>query len=446
MVTLPKMVNSLKQAASTFPDKRTGKNLRYDFMDVAMGAFSIFFTQSPSFLSHQRLMQKSQGVNNATSLFGVIHIPTDNHIRDLLDEVEAEKVFPVFDFCFDELLKAGYLNQFRQENGDFLLALDGTEYFSSEKVHCSSCTKKEHTRGKITYSQSMITPVIVAPERNQIIPLSPEYITPQDGDTKQDCESKAAKRWIKGKGVKLQAKLRGVDPDLRVTILGDDLYAHQPICEQLLDQGFNFILVCKEQSHPLVYEYLQGITEEMIVEARDKGQKQIVSYRYASNIPIKDQKGAKDDVLKVNWCEITMSAINGGRLYHNAFITNLEISRDNVAEITREGRARWKVENENNNTLKTKGYHLEHNFGHGKKQLSKLLTAFTLLSFLFHTVMELSDGLYQSLRERIPTREIFFEHIKALTVYLYFKSWTHLFTFMIEGLKRRHLAPDYGVG
>jgi len=45
----------------------------------------------------------------------------------------------------------------------------------------------------------------------------------------------------------------------------------------------------------------------------------------------------------------------------------------------RDGRACWKVENENNNDLKTKGYHLEHNSGHGSKHLAALLLSLLVL-------------------------------------------------------------------
>lgn len=430
MVTLPDMLNSLKQAVASFPDKRTGKNTKYQFEDVAMGAFSAFFTQSPSFLAHQRMMQEAQGISNAASLFGLIKIPSDNHIRDLLDEIEAEKVVPVFDFCFNQLQKAGCLEDFRQSTGDLLIALDGTEYFSSETIHCDSCSKKEHQKGKVTYSHSMITPVVVSPDKSQIIPLSPEFITPQDGNIKQDCENQASKRWLKGSGKKFSL--------LKTTILGDDLYSRQPICAELLKQGFNFILVCKEESHPTLYQWTAGIKQAVVIKDRLNGQKTVETYHYVNQVPLKDGHAA----MLVNWCEVTITQeVSGKQLYHNSFITNLEITEENVASIARSGRARWKIENENNNTLKTKGYHLEHNFGHGKKHLAKLLSSFTLLAFLFHTAMELTDTFYQNLRTRLGSRENFFNAIKQLTTFMYFKSWIHLFTYMIEGLKRRHLAP-----
>jgi hypothetical protein len=91
------IVGSFRQVLSSLPDKRTGKNTRYGMEDAALSAFSVFFTQTPSFLAYQQMMQDSKGKNNAQSLFGVHQIPIDNHIRDLLDPVKPEQVFPMFE-------------------------------------------------------------------------------------------------------------------------------------------------------------------------------------------------------------------------------------------------------------------------------------------------------------------------------------------------------------
>ena len=122
-------------------------------------------------------------------------------------------------------------------------------------------------------------------------------------------------------------------------------------------------------------------------------------------------------------------------VYKNAFATNFEITEKNVIEIVADGRARWKIENENNNVLKTKGYHLEHNFGHGKKNLSALLMTFNLLAFLIHTVLDLMDEKYKLIRKTLPTRKTFFQDIRALTRYIWFDNWNQLMIFMLRGLK-----------
>ncbi|MGC8713158.1 MAG: ISNCY-like element ISAtsp9 family transposase, partial [Leptodesmis sp.] len=91
------MVGSFRQVLSSLPDKRTGKNIRYGMEDAALSAFSVFFTQTPSFLAYQRMMEGSKGHSNAQSLFGVHRIPSDNQIRALLDPVKPKQVFPIFE-------------------------------------------------------------------------------------------------------------------------------------------------------------------------------------------------------------------------------------------------------------------------------------------------------------------------------------------------------------
>jgi len=122
-------------------------------------------------------------------------------------------------------------------------------------------------------------------------------------------------------------------------------------------------------------------------------------------------------------------------LYHNAFTSNHAISADNVVDMVLAGRARWKVENENNNTLKTQGYHLTHNFGHGKHHLSTLLASLNLLAFLFHSVLDMMDTKYQLIRAKLPSRKTFFQHIQALTCYLCFDDFDALLDFMMKGLE-----------
>jgi hypothetical protein len=128
-------------------------------------------------------------------------------------------------------------------------------------------------------------------------------------------------------------------------------------------------------------------------------------------------------------------------LYQNAFITNHPLTADTVALIVQAGRTRWKVENENNNTLKTKGYHLEHNFGHGKQHLSNVLITLNLLAFLLHTVQEITNPVYQALRRALGARKTFFDDLRALTRYLLFDDWDALFQFMADSLEISPAPP-----
>ena len=195
--TFDDMITSLRRAMKKFPDLRTGNNVQYEIMDAECGAFSVFFTQCPSFLSHQKLMRQKYGISNAQTLFGINHIPSDNHIRNLLDHVPPHLLSGVFEDCFQALRKSGNLLDYSvglgKNKNDILVALDGTVYFSSNTVYCDNCSERVKDGEKL-FIHSMVTPTLVKPGNNKVISLLPEFITPQDGDTKQDCELKASKR------------------------------------------------------------------------------------------------------------------------------------------------------------------------------------------------------------------------------------------------------------
>ena len=417
----------LRQVVGEFPDHRTGENLSYSMEDFGLAAFSVFFTQCPSFLAHQKAMQQAKGQSNAQSLFHLEEIPCDNKIRTALDPVPPEKLFACYDAAFESLYLSGQLESWRTLADKLLITLDGTWYYSSNKIHCDNCSSLEHQSGDKTYYHSAVTPVVVAPGHEHAIPLRPEFITPQDGHTKQDCEIAASKRWLEKNSAQYAP--------LRAILLGDDLYCHQPFCRQTLLHGFDFIFVCKPDSHTTLYHWvhllqrpdLGVLTERVRVGAHFH----TFTYRYANGVPLAEGQ----DALKVNWCEVTVTDHNKEVIYHNGWVTNLTLTDQNVAAIAAAGRARWKIENENNNTLKTKGYHLEHNFGHGKKHLSSLLAAMNILAFLYHTFLSFTDERYRLIRATLPTRKTFFDDLRALTRYWLFPSWDALMDFMMRGLE-----------
>jgi hypothetical protein len=432
MIDFDKLVSRFHDQLEQLPDHRTGKNKRYKIKDAGLGAFSVFFTQSPSFLAYQRAMVQSKGRSNAGSLFQIDEIPCDNHIRSLLDPIKPQHLYPLFNEILQALDQSGELAQFQVLDEQLLVSMDGTSYFSSKTIHCPNCQHRTSKKGETTYYHTAITPVIVAPGYSQVISLAPEYITPQDGHNKQDCERMAAQRWVKQHAS--QFKPYGV------TLLGDDLYCNQPLCQLVLEQKLNFIFVCKPDSHQILYEWLDGLAAgddiEQLTWRRFNGRfTEIVTCRFVEDVPLR----GGEDALLVNWCEVTIThSKTGKQLYYNTFATNHQLTAQTVIPIADSGRARWKVENENNNILKTKGYHLEHNFGHGQQYLASFLLTLNLLAFLFHTVLELVDAKYRLLRQTLVTRQTFFYDIKTLTRYLYFESWSHLLDFMIKQLELDH--------
>lgn len=421
------MLSYLTRVLEGVEDPRQPSNARrYHLRDLVLGAFAVFYLQCPSFLEHQRQMQSRHGHNNAQRLFGVMTIPTPNQIKNVLDEVSAAVLFPIFRWVCQALSAQGFLKAYEVLDEQILVGLDGTEYFSSASIHCAQCSHRTHKSGDVSYHHDVILPVIVAPGQEQVISLMPEFIRPQDGAQKQDSETAAAKRWI-------TAHHDLVAPG-HLTVLGDDLYSRQPMCQTCLDHQVNFIFVCLPTSHRALYEwlaYLEAHDEVHRHQARvwTGREYELRQYRYVNGIPLREEQPA----LLVNWCEVTViREADGHQRYHNAFITLHPIDDATVAEIVTAARARWKSENENHNVLKTKGYHLEHNFGHGQQHLAMTLLTLNVLAFLFHTVLHLVDASYQRIRQQRGTRKGFFQDLQTLTKYLLFDSWQHLIDFMLD--------------
>jgi len=180
---LTRMIKSLEQEFEQFPEHRTGQNTQSDLADAGMGAFSVFFTQSPSFLAHQRDLKLRKGRSNVENLFELRNIPSDNQIRNLLDPVSPSHLDRCYRQIFEALEKTDILKRYRSFANQFLVALDGTEYFSSKKLHCKQCSHRVLKSGETNYFHSVITPVIVQPGNEQVISLEPDAkrIVPQDG-------------------------------------------------------------------------------------------------------------------------------------------------------------------------------------------------------------------------------------------------------------------------
>jgi hypothetical protein len=428
ILTFDGFTHRIKEIGSTFKDKRRGKNKQYNMQDIVLSAFSVFYLQCPSFLSYQEAMESEQGNNNARTLFGIEKIPSDNHIRDLLDIEDPKTLFPIFSDVFHGLEEAHLLDGLRGSLKNLLFAFDGVEYHRSNTIHCDQCKVFEHSNGTKSYAHSMVTAVIVKPGCPHVIDLEPEFIVPQDGHDKQDSEHAAIKRWLTTYAKHYEK--------YGVTILGDDLYACQPVCKLVKDEKLHFIFTCKQSSHKTLYENIEGLRKtdllEVVEVSRWTGKRrEYDKYSFSNELDLR----SGEDPLKVNWCELTTTDAKGNVLYYNAFITDHKIHRDNVAAIVEDGRARWKTENENNNTLKKHGYNLDHNFGHGDENLSNILVTFNLLAFLCHTVLAMTSEAYQKIRKKLGARKKFFEHIRTLTHYILFDSWESLLCFMMKKLK-----------
>jgi hypothetical protein len=408
------LIGELREVCAGLPDQRSGprRDSDYTMADIGLSAFSMFFMASPSFLAHQRALQEGHGRSNCETLFGMSAIPSDNYIRLMLDGAAPA----AFDGLFIRAIKAaGPLTPFQCLDRQVLIALDGTEHHCSRKIKCEQCSRRRRADGGTEHFHTFLGASMVAPGHKQVLPLAPEFIAPQDGAEKQDCERNAAKRWLARQGATIA--------HLRPVYLGDDLFACQPIVAAIHDAGGNFILTCKPSSHRTIAEYLHGAElQEHRQAVCKRGKRTTTLYRWLSGVPLR----ATEDAILVNWFSIEILNAKGKRTYYNSFVSDLAVTPDTVAELAACGRARWKIENETFNVLKTNGYNLEHNFGHGKKTLASILVTLNLLAFAFHTAAYLGAIAWQTAVIARGPAYRFFEHLRTITAYVVFRDWPHL--------------------
>lgn len=351
-----------------------------------MGALGIFFPQSPSLVESQRRLHHTTGPTNAHTLFDVEQMPWDNQVRTLRDPIAPSALDAVFVEVFERLEQPRRLAHFRVLGDQLFVALDGPNYFSSKAMQCPNCLRRQLSHGPTLSYHAAITPVIVCPGPAQVLALPPAYLMPQAGHDQQDGERAAGKRW-------LATHAPQVAPQ-GVTCLGDALSNNQPFCERGLPHGVHVILTCKPDSHPKRYERvaLWQATAAIAEHAARHFNGRFTAVTMVRSInDVLLRRG--DNAWGVHWCDLTVvNANTGEQLSHNSSITTHRLTADNGVAIAHAGRGRWKIENENNNVLKTQGDHLEHNFGHGKQYLAACMLSLNLRAFLFHTVLEWSDA------------------------------------------------------
>ena len=397
------------------PEHRQPGKITHRIHDVFMSGFAMLYFQDPSLLQFQKKLKEEAHNNNLKTLFQVHTIPKDSQMREITDAVDSRGLEPVFDDYFAALQRGKHLEQYRFLGDYYIVSMDGTGYFSSEKICCPGCLRKESKNGKVRYEHQIMQAALMHPNMRQVIPLVPEAVRNTDGGAKQDCEIEAGKRLI--------VKIRKSHPKLKIILVTDSLHSKQPFIGEANARGMHYIMVVKPGDHKILMEWVNEQRQLKEVSRRvvkdEKGRVHV--YEWVNDVPL----NGNEETIMTNYFEYWL--IDKEKVtYHNSWVTDIPISRDNVRELVRGGRCRWKIENETFNTLKNQGYHIEHNYGHGKKHLSMNFFILNLLAFFVHQIFELSDGLYQQCRKAFGSKRNLWDHLRAAIRLLIFPDWQML--------------------
>ena len=407
---------------ASLPDYRVG-DTEIALADALMSAFAMFSLKAPSLLA----FDKERAEGNLHTIYGIERVPCDTHMREILDPVFPKVLRPVFKSVFRQLQRGKALEAMTFLDGHYLLALDGTEYFSSKTIHCASCLHKVHRNGSITYYHHMLGAAIIHPDMREVVPLMPEPIVKQDGTEKNDCERNAAKRFI--------AKLRQDHPHLKFIVTEDSLSSNAPHIETLHDAGYHYILGVKEGDHASLFKHVQAAEHAgrlTYYERHDRAAGVVHRFRFVNDVPL---NASRADV-RVNFIEYW--EIGQDQVQHFSWVTDLRVSKRNVYQLMRGGRARWKIENETFNTLKNQGYNFEHNYGHGEQHLSVVFATMMMLAFLVDQVQQLCCALFRAVWAKLGSKRLLWERMRALFYDYRLESMRELLEALFYGLEKSH--------
>ena len=417
------LIQGVRRRLQKLPEQRRCPT--FGLADTLMAGLALFCLKDPSLLAFQRRALD----HNLRSVFGLRAIPSDTQMRAILDEAAPEQLRPVFRDVFRQLQRGKVLEDYVFLEGCYLIALDGVEYFCSRKVHCPHCLTRQHKNGEVSYYHQMLGAALVHPDFPEVIPLAPEPIQRQDGQGKNDCERNAARRWLK--------RFRREHPHLPVIVTEDALSSNAPHIRDLQDAGVHFILGVKPGDHKHLFEQVAARAEADQVETLEEVEastQALHSYLFCQGVSLNE---ANQQVL-VNFLHYIQTDSNGEHSEWS-WVTDLALTPARVPRVMRAGRARWRIENETYNTLKNQGYHFEHNYGHGQKNLCTVFASLMMLAFLIDQVQQKCNPLFRAAWEKKGPKCALWEAMRNLFASFEVASMREIYEAIALGYERPRL-------
>ena len=417
-----KLIKKVVTGLGKIVDKRR-KNTSYDLGDMLNLSFSMFHLKDSSLSSYKE--QYSVREKNLLRVYEVKSLPGDTALRTAVDGVDSKDIQGQFKPLIEDLQSEGILSSRYVLGGYVAVAFDGTGFYCSGKINCPHCLTKKHRNGKVSYYHQALGAVAVSPKEKTVFPIAAEAIIQQDGNRKNDCEINASKRMIPQVRQNLGAKEKIIG-------LFDALYCNGPLIKTLQSEEMSYIIGTKGKT------YVDIQVKALLKENKLKkitwrvgriGKTQRYDVKYANRLIL---NGSHQNIL-VNYFDVKVTdEKTGEQIYYSTFITDIEIDENNIKELVSVARCRWKIENETFNTLKNQGYHLEHNYGHGKKNLATNFMLLTFLAFLVDQIAQQLDKDFQRAKQASKTLKGLWEKVRSVFYLLPTTSMSAIYRFITK--------------
>ncbi|MCF1459690.1 MAG: hypothetical protein LPH21_19730 [Shewanella sp.] len=412
-----KLLDIVSTQAVEIVDRRPNQlDGKISLHNAIMSALAMLHLKYPSLLQFEKDRLQPEIEYNLHTLYQVEQVPSDTHMRTMLDPVKTRQLAPLFSSLFHFVQKSGRLKSFQYFKEGYLLPVDGSNYFESSAIHCKECCSKKPDSATPQYYHQVLGCCIVKPGMKEVLPLMPEPIIQQVDASKNDCEVAALQRLLE--------HIHTDHPKLKLVLNVDDLYSKGPTITLIQSYGYHYIAVAKDSDHKALFETVDELDKHDKVTryefTDEKGHRHW--FRYVNNVGLNKTY----DDLMVNFMEYVEYDEKGKKCYSNSWITSLLIDNSRCMNIMRGGRAKWKIENETFNTLKTQGYNLEHNYGHGKEHLSSNLACLTFLAFLIDQIEQLACPLFKKAWQLCGAKIVLWGKIRNLVITFIADSWTEV--------------------
>jgi hypothetical protein len=352
-----------------------------------------------------------ENIKKAIDVEELEELPHYDTVNDFLSRLNPEELENIRTYMIKELLTKRSLEDFRINGKYWGVIVDGTGLYSFEEKHCDHCLKREYINEKtgekkIVYMHHVLEAKLVVGD--MVLSIGSEFIENESEDvSKQDCELKAFYR--------LAEKLKKQFPRLPICILGDSLYACEPVFELCDKYNWKYLTRFKEGRIKSIAEEFQQIKaiEEPEQDANTYWVNELSYNQRTVNLIefIEDEEDEKD-------------------IKRFVFITNIKITKRNSKGLVIAGRSRWKIENKGFNKQKNQRYYIEHANSHNYTAMKNhylLIQIADMLMQLYEnglkifktikkTVKEISSDLLEAIRIRILTDEDILQWAKPIQV------------------------------
>lgn len=429
-LSFDKLVGDLGNHMSQIPDTRK-PNSTIKLSDCLLGGFAMFSLKDSSLLNYVK--QYKERALNLQNIYGIEHCPSDGAMRTILDKVAPDNLIGLYSKPLEMLKTHGVLDSYKFMGKYLTVSIDGVTHFSSKKVCCPHCLETHHQDGTVTYNHKCLAAALIHPDKQEVFVVGTEAMLKEDGKSKNDCELNAVNRLLPV----INNHLSGYS----LLILEDALYANGPHIKKLQAAGHSFILSVKEGSQKSLFKQFSSLQtkkktrkfKKTRTERKRGGTRQVIcTYEYANGLYLNESH--TDIKVNMVWYEERDGA-TGELLKKFCFITDIDLNKQNVREVVRAGRSRWKIENETFNTLKNQGYNFTHNYGHGKEHLSTVFCILMMLAFTIDQIAQACDRYFKRAWRVRGSKKSLWEKVRQYFDFVVVKSMETIYKLISKDIK-----------